>query len=230
MAAVSGSGRLWPLRVKVAATAAAVGSVLLFAAPARAQSVPERSEGWGDATTILALSAVGVELIMPRVFYSDPEVTVGWKARWHLSVLAPSMTLVAVGFLNEQVLKDTFEGFRPGCDDTNQGLAGCESYGMMSTHSFMAASAFGQGLGVFLLDTIKWSDGRFNAGAFAGHVGIPGVLAVITAVGRTAGDYETGGQSWGSAGIGAALGLGMGALYGALQRPECGYEGNLICW
>ena len=29
---------------------------------------------------------------MPRVFYADPEVTVGWKARWHVSVLAPIVT------------------------------------------------------------------------------------------------------------------------------------------
>ena len=29
---------------------------------------------------------------------------------------------------------------------------------------------------------------------------------------------------------GFLYGFGMGALYGAMQRPECGYEGGLICW
>src|SRR3970040_61787 len=113
MAAVLGSGSPGPSRLGFA-VAVAVSVLLLSAAPARAQSTVERSEGWGDATTILALSAAGLQLGTPRIFYSDPEVTVGWKARWHLSVLAPSMTLVATGFLNEQVLKDAFEGFRPG--------------------------------------------------------------------------------------------------------------------
>jgi hypothetical protein len=27
-----------------------------------------------------------------------------------------------------------------------------------------------------------------------------------------------------------ALGMGLGTLYAATQRPECGYTGSLICW
>jgi hypothetical protein len=211
-------------------SAAAVSAVLLLPDTAHAQSAPERSTGWKDATTVLALSAVGVELFMPRIFYSDPEVTVGWKARWHVSVLAPSMTLVAIALINDQYLKDAFEGHRPDCDEDTQGLPGCETYGMMSTHSFTAFSAFGQGLGIFLVDTIGWSDGRVNVGSLMGNVMVPGVLGVITTIGRTAGNWETGGQAWGSAGVGALLGLGVGAMYAAMQRPECGYGGNLICW
>jgi hypothetical protein len=213
--------------------AALFAVTLLASTPARAQmmTAPERSDGWDTATNIMALSSAGLQLVMPRVFYSDPEVTVGWKARWHVSVLAPSMTLATLALLNEQYLKDDFEGFRPGCDETNQGLIEeCSSFGMLSTQSFLAFSALGQGTGVFLVDTIKWSGGRFNAGAFAGQVGIPLVLAVLTAVGRTAGEWETGGQAWASGGIGLLSGLGLGALYAALQRPECGYTGGLICW
>jgi hypothetical protein len=205
-------------------------ATLLVCTPAQAQSAPERSDGWDTATNIMALSSAGLQLIMPRVFYSDPEVTVGWKARWHVSVLAPSMTLATLALINEQYLKDAFEGFRPGCDEMNQGSPGCESFGMLSTQSFLAFSALGQGTGVFLVDTIKWSDGRFNAGAFIGQVGVPLVLSVLTAVGRSAGDWETGGQAWASGGIGLVTGLGLGALYAALQRPECGYTGDLICW
>ena len=204
-------------------------SVTALASPRRAhaQDAPppdtHRSQGWKDATNIL--------LLMPRVFYSDPEVTVGWKARWHASVLAPSMTLIASGLVNEQFLKKSFKGMRPGCSDTNFGaVPECTDYGMFSTHSYLVGSALGQGLGVFLVDTVKWSGGRLNGGSLAMNVGVPAVLGVITTVGRTAGNWESGGQAWGSAGIGLAVGLGIGALYAAMQRPECGYGGDLICW
>ena len=206
--------------------------VALFSSPARAQTTmpPVRSAAWNDATTILALSSLGLELLMPRVFYADPEVTAGWKARWHVSVLAPIMTLATLTFVNEHHLKNSFESPLPGCDDTNKWHSSCWNYGMFSSQSFLAFSAFGQGTGVFLGDTLKWSDGRLNAGALTGHVGIPLVLAVITAVGRTSGDLETGGQVWASAGVGAVVGLGTGLLYSLMQRPECGYTGSLLCW
>ncbi len=205
---------------------------MAFPAVATAQeaSVPERSDGWKTATTVTALSAIGLQVVMPRVFYADPEVVAGWKARWHVSVLAPTMTLTTLALLNEEVLKDEIGGHRPGCSEETQGEEGCTSYGMLSTHSFAAGSAFGQGLGIFLMDTLKWSQGRFNFGAFAGNTAVPGVLAVITTAGRTAGNWETSGQAWGSAGIGLLTGFGMGALYGVAQRPECGYTGSLICW
>ena len=228
MAAVQGSGKHGLIGIKLAALGAAL-TASLATAPAHAQAV-ERSESWETATNILAISSIGVQLLMPRVFYSDPEVTVGWKARWHVSVLAPSMTLLATGLINEQFLKDSFEGYRPGCDELNQGAPGCTSFGMLSTHSYLAGSMFGQGLGVFLVDTIKWSGGRIHGGTLAMNVGVPAALAVITGVGRSAGNWETAGQTWGSAGIGALIGLGMGALYASAQRPECGYGGDLICW
>jgi hypothetical protein len=203
--------------------------VLCAAAPARADDL-ERSEAWNDATNVLAISAGAVELVMPRVFYSDPEVTAGWKGRWHLSVLAPAMTLATVTLFNEVVLKDSFEGALPGCDDTNASDPRCRSYGFMSSQAFGAFAAAGQGTGIFIADTAKWSHGNFNAGALVGHVAVPVILGAITTVGRTAGNLETGGQAWGSAGIGFVSGLGMGLLYGLMQRPECGYTGSLVCW
>jgi len=214
---------------------AALAALLCVGKPASAQSampapVPERSASWDSATNIMALSSAGLVMIMPRVFYSDPEVTAGWKARWHLSVLAPTMTLAAVTLLNEVSLKDSFAGFRPGCSEENMGLPGCESYGMLSSPSFLAFSSFGQGTGIFLVDTLKWSGGRVNGGALLGNVAAPLILSVLTAVGRSSGNWETGGQVWGSAGIGLGAGLGMGVLYALLQRPECGYSGGMICW
>jgi hypothetical protein len=209
----------------------AFGWILTAAPSARAQASYERSDGWDTVSRILAISSLTIETAMPRVFYSDPEVTVGWKARWHASVLASSMTLATLGLLNEALLKDAFKGFRPGCDEsTPHWVEACDSYGMLSTPAFVSFSAFGQGTGVFLMDTIKWSHGRVNGGALFGHVGLPLILGVVSTVGRTAGNLETAGQAWGSAGIGAVFGLGMGLIYGAAQRPECGYTGGLFCW
>ena len=199
-------------------------------ASAQTTAAPHRSDAWGTATTMTAVGALGTQLFMPRVFYADPEVTVGWKARWHVSALAPVMTLTSLALLNEYGLKDKFEGFRPGCDATNQGGPGCKTYGNLSTHSFAAFSAFGQGTGVFLVDTFKWSDGRFNIGGFAGNVVLPLTLAVITGIGRSSGDYETGGQIVAGGGLGLASGLVTGLVYGLMQRPECGYSGSLVCW
>ncbi len=167
---------------------------------------------------------------MPRVFLSDPEVTSGWKARWHVSVLTPILALTTLALFNEQVLKSSFAGSLPGCTSDNQGQPGCTSYGFLSTQSFAAASALGQGAGVFLVDTLRWSGGSINAGSLIGEVGVPLVLAPITIIGRTEGNWESGGQAWGSAAIGLGIGLGLGFLYASLQRPECGYTGNLICW
>ena len=155
----------------------------------------------------------------------------GWKARWHLSALAPVMTLATLSLVNEGYLRESFGAPRPGCEEGAAIPAvDCPSFGMFSTQSFAAFGAFGQGTGVFLGDTLKWSDGRFNGAAFAGQVGVPLVLAVITAVGRTAGDWESSGQVWASAGVGAAVGVGTGLMYSLLQRPECGYSGSLLCW
>jgi hypothetical protein len=208
------------------------GFTLLVASPASAQvsPVPNRDQTWETVTGITMVAGAATQLLMPRVFYSDPEVTVGWKARWHVSVLAPVMTLTAMTALNEFALKNAFKGNRPGCDDTNLGLAHCDSYGMLSTHVFAAGSALGHGVGVFIFDTTKWSNGRVNAGALTGNVIAPLVLGVVTAVGRGAGNWETTGQILAGAGAGLVFGFLSGMTYSLMQRPECGYTGSLICW
>ena len=223
------AGRSRGARVPMRAGVACLIGLTFFGRPARADD-PDRNHDWKVATNALAISAGAVELLMPRIFYSDPEVTVGWKARWHVSVLAPTMTLATLTLFNEVVLKDAIKGRLPGCDDTNLDSPSCASYGFMSSQSFAAFAAAGQGTGIFLADTLKWSHGNVNAGALVGHVAVPLVLGVITTVGRTAGNLETAGQAWGSGGIGLLSGLGMGLLYGLAQRPECGYTGDLICW
>jgi hypothetical protein len=179
-----------------------VCACLLTTRPGLAQNAPERDETWDTVTLVTALSSFGIELLMPRVFYSSPEVTVGWKARWHVSTLAPSMTMAALALLNETHLKDAFESARPGCEDLDPGSPGCETFGMFSTHTFTSFSALGQGAAVFIFDTTKYSDGRFNGGSLVGHVVLPLVLSTVTAVGRSAGDWETGGQVIASAATG----------------------------
>jgi hypothetical protein len=207
-------------------------ALLLFATSADAQvsPTPDRDKTWQTVTGITMVAGAGTQLFMPRVFYSDPEVTVGWKGRWHVSVLAPVMTLTVLTSLNEFALKDAFKGNRPGCDDTNAGLAHCDSYGMLSTHSFAAGAAFGHGLGLWIFDTTKWSGGRVNGWALGGDVVAPFVLGFITGLGRGLGNWENAGQIIAGGLTGIGFGFLSGMTYSLMARPECGYTGSLICW
>jgi hypothetical protein len=226
--------RLMSFRGNPLALALALGSVVgvLVSSPgtANAQTAPSRDSAWGTASTVTAVTALGIETILPRIFYSDPEATVGWKTRWHVSVLAPTMTLTALGVFSHYAMKDQIKGERPGCGDQNRTLGDCATFGMPSTHSFIAMSALGQGTGVFLADTIKWSRGKINIGSIVGHVGVPLVLGTLTMVGRKASNEETGGQIIAGGTAGLLTGFGTGLLYAVMQRPECGYTGSLVCW
>jgi hypothetical protein len=198
--------------------------------PAQAQQSPERDNNWGTVSTVSLLVGAGTELLMPRVFYSDPEATIGWKARWHVSVLASAMTLTSLAVLNEYALKDSFEGYRPGCSAALEGTSGCRTYGMFSTHTFGGFAALGQGGAVFLVDTLKWSNGRVNAGALVGHVIVPLFASVLTAISRDTGNWESTSQVMVGGGAGLVSGFLTGTVYALMQRPECGYSGSLICW
>jgi hypothetical protein len=178
------------------------------------------------------LVGVGTQLLMPRIYESDQESTIGSKARWHVSVLAPTMTVVALGLLNEELVRPAIASYRPGCDATNVGGAGCTTFGMPSTHTFLAFASLGQGAGILAVDTLKWSGGKLNAGAIAGDAAVPLIAAVLTYIGRTTGtpSYEDGGQALAGGGIGLATGLLAGIGYALLQRPECGYGEGIVCW
>ena len=192
---------------------------------------PLRDRAWKNVTGVAVIVGGATQLLMPRIFYPEPEVTVGWKARWHISVLAPVMTLTSLALINEYQLKSAVKGFRPNCDDLNQNqVEGCMDYGAPSTHTFAAFSALGHGIGVFLVDTTKWSDGRVNIFSIIGNIGVPLVTSVITYVGRGVGNWEKPSQNFigGIAGLGTGFLLGM--TYAMMQRPECGYTGALFCW
>ncbi|MGH7434526.1 MAG: hypothetical protein ACRENE_02545 [Polyangiaceae bacterium] len=207
-------------------TLALAASAIAVPSTASAEAPPSRDGGWNTATNVLAVSSLAAGALMPRVFFSDPEVTAGWKARWHLSVLAPIMTLTSLALANEVSLKGAFAAPRPGCQDSGP----CDGYGLFSTPAFAASSALGNGVAVFLVDTLKWSSGNVGVGGLFGEVILPLVLAPITIIGRTAGNWESGGQAWSSGGVGLLSGLVTGFVYATLQRPECGYTGSLVCW
>jgi hypothetical protein len=204
---------------------------------------------WGTISSITAVASLATVAVMPRIFYSDPEVTVGWKARWHISQLAPVLALTSLSLLNEFAIKPAAMAARPGCPlmdangnplpafaggtvgtDPGNPFGACNTYGGPSTHAFAAFSALGHGAGVFIFDTTKWSDGNISGAALAGDVIVPFVLAALTAIGRGAGDWEDAGAILEGGGAGLVLGFLTGMTYSLMARPECGYTGSMICW
>lgn len=198
-----------------------------------------RDTTWGTVSTVSMLIGVGTVTLMPRVYYNDPEATVGWKARFHVSQLAPALALTATALLIDQPIKDAAQGNRPGCTTDETVVAfpdsGCESFGGPSTHAFAAWGAAGAGLGVWVGDTFIHSDGNVNAGSVIGNLAVPVTAAVITSVGRgieTDGalPYEDAGQIIAGVGFGLVTGFLSGIAYSALQEPNCGYGNFIVCW
>ena len=189
----------------------------------------ERDNGWKTAGEATAVAALVSQAIMPRVYYSDPQVTTGWKARWHVSVLAPVATYLVVAGLNEMVLKDAFADPRPGCDGTSTDPS-CSSNGMMSTAGILGGSAVGHGTATFLVDTFVHSGGSVNAWSLLGGVVTPLILGTFSAVSMSASGYESGEQILAGNLTGLASGLVFGGMYSLLQVPRCGYGGDVVCW
>lgn len=225
----------------VAASSLTVAACLLLApgeAAAQDTTVP-RDENWGTVSDVGLVLGASAVFLMPRVYYSDPEATIGWKGRWHVSMLAPAMTMVAATVLMEVPIKNAAESPRPGCsvDQTIASVSnsGCETFGGPSTHMFASWGATGTGTGIFLVDTFRYSSGKFSIPGFIGNVAFPLTASIFTTIGRAVepGDsqaYENAGQIVAGAVPGFFLGLGIGAAYAALQRPTCGYGNAIICW
>lgn len=220
------------LRTLVAGAVFAATAGAASSASAQTLPPPDRNQTWGTVSTVSALVGMSSQLLMPRLAYSDSEATIGWKARWHASVLAPLMTLTTFALLNEYVVKPEITSYRPGCGQSNPGVPGCTSFGMPSTHSFVAFSALGHGSAVFIVDTLKWNEGKVNAGAVIGNVALPLVAATLTAVGRTVDNpsYEHTDQMLVGGAFGLGFGLLLGATYSMLRAPDCGYGSGVLCW
>jgi hypothetical protein len=198
-----------------------------------------RDENWDTVSNITMVVGAATVALMPRVYYNDPDSTVGWKARWHISQLAPAMTLTVATLLVDTPIRNAIESTRPGCtlDETNVAFpdSNCESFGGPSTQAFASWSATGAGVGIFLMDTFNYSDGKFSVPAFIGNVVVPLSLSIITSIGRSVepGDaeaFEDGGQNVAGVFPGLGTGLVVGLIYAGLQRPNCGYGNNIFCW
>lgn len=223
------------------------GGVLLTPREAAAQTVTptaSRDATWGTVSNVTMVIGAGLVTLMPRVYYNDPEATVGWKGRWHFSVLAPALSMTALTLLVDGPIRKAAKGNRPGCTDTQTAAAlpgsGCESYGMPSTQAYASWGATGTGTTIFLIDTFKYSQGKFNAGGFIGNIAAPLVLSVLTSVGRgitvgtTNGISNVAYESPAQVALGSVTGFATGALlgvaYSLFQRPNCGYGNHLFCW
>ena len=230
----------------VVAGALTIAAALFATSEAKAQVVPpavppfvERDKTWNTVSNISMVVSAATVFAMPRVYYSDPESTVGWKGRWHFSVIAPAMALTGLTLFMDGPVKGAVKSVRPGCSLDQTLLAypqsNCESFGGPSTQSYAAWGATGAGLGIFLVDTVKYSNGRFNVPYFLGEFAVPFTGAIITSIGRavepgTTKEYENGGQIVAGGLVGFGSGLLLGVAYSFFQRPNCGYGNNIFCW
>ncbi len=201
--------------------------------------IAARSSTFDTVSTIAMAVGVGTVTFMPRIYYSDPESTVGWKFRYHVSMLAPALLLTATALLIEFPIKNAIKSPRPGCTVDNTTLnfpgSGCESFGGPSTHSFGAWSATGAGVGIFLGDTLLHSDSNVHPGSVIGNIVVPLAAAVVTSVFRgiaPAGDQplENGGQIGAGVAVGLPVGFLVGLAYSAVAKPNCGYGNTVLCW
>jgi hypothetical protein len=224
--------------ISVAGALCCALSGLLWTDDAGAQVPPSapRDENWEIVSNVSMIIGVSTVTLMPRIYYNDPEATVGWKARWHVSQLAPAFALLGMTMFMDGPIKDLGEGPRPGCTvaETESGFEGsnCESYGMPSAHSFAAWSAAGAGVGIWVADTFVHSDTQFNVGSIIGNVAVPILAGVMTSVGRGVGEdpFESAEQILVGFGVGLPIGFLTGIGYALLQEPNCGYGNNIICW
>jgi hypothetical protein len=232
-----------------------VSAAFLLSSEAAAQTavppIVERDRNWETVSNVFLALGTSSVFLMPRVYYNDPEATVGWKGRWHVSIFAPAMTMMAVTAFTEIPIKQGIESARPGCsvEQTIVRFPGsnCETFGGPSTHAFASWGATGAGTGIFLVDTFKYSDGRFNFPAFLGNVAFPLLSSIFVSIGRgvdidndanteglvnpiTLQPFEDAGQVTAGALSGFFTGLTLGFTYAMLQKPSCPYGNSLFCW
>jgi len=215
-------------------------SLTLGESQAQAQVLPfvERDTNWDAVSSVTMMIGVTTVSLMPRVYYSSPDATVGWKARWHVSALAPIMSMTGITLLVDGPIRDAIESTKDGCslDQTLARLpdSGCETFGGPSTHAFASWGAAGAGITIFLVDTLKYSDMKFSVPSFIGNIILPTSMAILSSVARSADGYGLGPEITGQVIAGALPGLGIGALlglgYSFMQEPNCGYGGSIVCW
>ncbi len=215
-------------------------SLTLSESQAQAQVLPfvERDSNWDTVSSVTMMIGVTTVSLMPRIYYSSPDATVGWKARWHVSALAPIMSMTGITLLVDGPIRDAIESNKEGCslDDTLARLpdSGCETFGGPSSHAFASWGAAGAGISIFIVDTLKYSDMRFSVPSFIGNIFLPTSMAFLSSIARSADGSGLGPEGTGQVVAGALPGLAVGAVlglgYSLMQEPNCGYGGNLFCW
>jgi hypothetical protein len=208
------------------------------AAQTQTPPIAERDANWDVVSTVMMSISIVSASLTPRVYYSSPDATVGWKARWHASALAPIATMAALTWLIDGPIRSAIESPRDRCtvDQTTAMLpdSGCESWGSPSTHAFAAWGATGYGLVVFLVDTFKYSESEFSFPYLLGTTIVPFTAAMIGSIARSADGSGIGPEGTGQVFAGAIPGLLSGALLGLMysfwQEPDCQYGGFIICW
>src|SRR5271170_3689492 len=143
--------------MRIRETIVAAGFLAVFSgtllAPREAAAQPAvtpiaaRSGTWGTISNVTMVVNAGIVTLMPRIYYNDPEATVGWKARWHISMLAPALSMTALTLLVAGPIGGAVQTPRPGCTPDNSGdifpNSGCNSYAMPSTQSFASWGSTG---------------------------------------------------------------------------------------
>lgn len=226
------------MRIRDAIVAAGLFSMTAVTlAPREARAQVTRDKNWDIVSNVTMAIGAGVVTLTPRIYYNDPEATVGWKGRWHVSVLAPAMTMTALTLLVDIPIRGAVKSARPGCNDmnTNATTEGCKSFGGPSTQAYASWGATGAGTGIFLVDTIKYSNQKFSVPSFLLNVILPLSLSAVTTIGRAvepgeAKAFENGGQIAAGALTGFGSGLIIGGTYALLQRPACPYGNSIFCW
>lgn len=243
--------RIWPLVVGCGIVSATFLAPREAAAQTEVPPIVYRDTNWETVSNVFLAVGTASVFLTPRVYYNDPQATVGWKGRWHWSMFAPAMTMLAVTTLTEIPIKASLESARPGCtvEETIVRFPGsnCETFGGPSSHALASWGATGMGTGIFLVDTLKHSDGRFNLPAFIGNIGLPLVSSIFVSIARsvdidndantegistpiTLQPFENTGQVVAGSLTGFATGLTLGFAYAMLQKPSCPYGNSLICW
>ena len=114
-------------------TGVACATVAEGVAHAQIPPIAERDPNWDAISSVSMVIGVTTVSLMPRVYYSSPDSTVGWKARWHFSQFAPVLAMTAASVLVEVPIRDAIQSPKVGCtvDQTLAQLeeSGCETWG-----------------------------------------------------------------------------------------------------
>jgi hypothetical protein len=212
--------------------AATAGLLLGVASSARADPSPppERHSAYALVSDGAVVATSLVALALPRLVFGDGQRTVsGWSTRWHVAAIAPLLVVGGAAALNELWFKDQIGSARPGCDDSNVGVAGCTSNGGPSTHGLVLGAGVGVGIGLLAVDSYRAGTSP-PTGAWFAYLALPMTIATIGDAARIASKEESAGQVLAGTALGVVIGAASSAALAYFSPANCGYEAGLFCW